>query len=95
MYIRNTTFSYEPANEEAVIQLSDAQLFPLLRKLPGFVSYHAGLDRSGSRGIAISVWDNMDHAAGLRAAMGGLVQQFEAIGIRFDPAQVYELIRQV
>ena len=95
MYIRNTTFAFDPAKEENVLNLTDEQLIPLLRGLPGFVSYHAGIDRGTGRGVAVSVWDNMDHAAGFRAAMGGLVQQFEAIGIRFDPAQVYALVRQV
>lgn len=36
----------------------------------------------------------MDHAAGLRTALGGLIQQLEAIGVRFEPAQLYEITTQ-
>lgn len=41
--------------------------------------------------ISITIWDNMEHAAGLRTALGGVIQQLEGIGVRFEPAQVYEL----
>lgn len=95
MYIRVTPLTYDLAKEDKVIQLGDEQLIPLLRQLPGFVSYTTGVDRANGRGVAISVWDNMDHAAGLRTTIGSLVQQFEAIGVHFEPAQVYEMIRQV
>ena len=95
MFIRVTTLTYDPSQEDQVIQLGDEQLIPLLRQMSGFVSYHTGVDRAAGRGVAISVWDNLDHAAGLRTAIGGLVQEFGAIGVQFEPAQVFELVRQV
>ncbi|MFN8489175.1 MAG: hypothetical protein U0350_16430 [Caldilineaceae bacterium] len=95
MYIRATTLTYDPTQEDKVLQVLDEQMIPVFRQLSGFVSYTGGLDRTTGRGVAITIWDNMDHATGFRAAIGGIVQQFEAIGVHFDPPQLYELIRQV
>jgi hypothetical protein len=95
MYIRVTPLAYDPAQEEAVLQIIDQQLLPTIRQFPGFVSYTGGVDRSSGRAITVTVWQDMDHAAGFRTALGGLIQQFEAVGVRFEPAQLYELTRQV
>ncbi len=95
MYIRNVTFTYDPAQEETVLHLMDEQALPAYQKLPGFVSLVSGLDRTAQRGLSVMVWDNLEQAAGARTALGNIVQQFEAAGVRFDPGQVYELVRQI
>ena len=95
MYIRITTLTYDPAQEAEVLRITDEVGIPTFRQLPGFVSYTGGFDRAARRGVAITVWDDMEHAASFRAALGGIIQQFEAVGVRFDPAQLYELTRQV
>jgi hypothetical protein len=95
MYMRVTPLAYDPAQEETLLQIIDQQLLPVLRQFPGFVSYTGGLDRNTGRGITVTIWQDPDHAAGFRTALGSLVQQFEAVGVRFEPAEIYELIRQV
>ena len=94
MYIRITPIAYDPAQEEALTRLVEEQMIPTFKRLPGFVSYSGGVDRSAQRGVAVTIWDDMDHAAGLRPALGGLIQQLEAIGVRFEPAQLYEITTQ-
>lgn len=94
MYVRITPIAYDPAQEEALTRLVEEQMIPAFRRLPGFVSYHGGVDRSAQRGVSVTIWDDMDHAAGLRPALGGLIQQLEAIGVRFEPAQLYEITTQ-
>ena len=95
MYIRIATLTYDPAQEEKVLRIIDEVAIPAFRQLLGFVSYTGGFDRAAQRGVAVTIWDDMDHAAGFRTALGGIIQQFEAVGVRFDPAQLYELTRQV
>lgn len=95
MYIRVTTLGYDPAQEEKVFQIIDDELTPQLRKLSGFVSYTGGIDRDSERALSITVWDDMEHAAGFRTALGGLVQKIEAAGVSFDPSRLYEITRQV
>lgn len=97
MYIRITTATIDipvdTAKEQAVMRVIDEQLIPRLRQLPGFVSYTGGQDRATGRSLSITTWDDMEHAQGLRAAIGGLIAQFEALGVRFEPAQIYEVVR--
>jgi quinol monooxygenase YgiN len=95
MYIRITTITFDPAEEAAILQLIDDQMIPALRQLPGFHSYTGGLDRAAGRAVALSMWDNMEHAQGLRTALGVLIQQFEAVSVRFDPPQLFEVVKQV
>jgi hypothetical protein len=94
MYIRVTPFAFDLAREEKTLRIVDEQLIPAFQQMPGFVSYSGGLDRATQRGVAVTIWDNMEHAAGLRTALGGMIQEIEAAGVSFEPAQVYELTRQ-
>ena len=63
MYIRTTTYAYNPAQADELLQLNDEHLIPRLRQLPGFVSYTYGLDPETRRGISITVGDveHLDH----------------------------------
>jgi hypothetical protein len=70
-------------------------MLPAFRQLPGFVSYTAGLDRAAQRGVSIMVWDSQEVAVGVRTMLVDIVQRLEAAGLRLEPAQVYELVRQV
>ena len=95
MYIRTVTFTYDPAQEEKVARIGTEQMVPTLQQLPGFVSYTSGFDRAAHRGISVTIWDSLEHLADARTAQGVIVKQFEAVGIRSDQEQVYELVRQV
>ena len=95
VFIRTTTYSYNPAQADELLQLNDDHLIPFLRQLPGFISYAYGLDAATQRGISITVWESREAAEGFRTAMGGMVQQFQAVGLRIDPSQVYGLVRQI
>ncbi len=95
MFMRTTTYTYDPAQEAALLQLNDEHLIPLLRQLPGFVSYTYGLDAATCRGVSLTVWQNREAAEGFRTALGGLVQKFQEVGLIIAPSQVYEVARQV
>lgn len=95
MYIRTTTYAYDPALEEALRRLNDEHLIPLLGQLPGFVSYAYGLDAATRRGISITTWQDRESAENFRTALGGMVQRFQAVGLQIDPSQVYEVVRHI
>jgi hypothetical protein len=92
MFIRVTTFSYDLANEAA--------LLPLLREVerdaraqPGNRSYALGLHRASGRGTAVTTWDTAAQAAGARTALGDLIDRVVATGVRFDgPGEVFEVV---
>ncbi len=95
MFMRTTTYTYNPAQEAELLQLNDQHLIPLLRQLPGFVSYTYGLDAATRRGVSITVWQSREAAEGFRTAMGGMVQKFQEVGLIIDPSQVYAIARHV
>ena len=95
MYVRVTTGSFDPAKEPELQQLTDEKLIPLLQQLPGFHSYLGGVDRVAGRFVSITVWDNLDQAQAAPTAMRGLHGELEAASLRPDPAQVFEVTREV
>lgn len=95
MYIRITTVTVDLSKEQEILNLIDGQMVPAMSRIPGFRHYIGGLDRAAGHAVAVSIWDDMEHAQGLRAAVGGLFGQFEALGVRFDPPQVFEILREV
>ena len=36
----------------------------------------------------------MEHAQNIRTALGGIIGQLEALSVRFDPSQLYEVVAQ-
>ena len=40
MYIRTTTYAYNPAQADELLQLNDDRLIPFLRQLPGIDPSH-------------------------------------------------------
>jgi hypothetical protein len=95
MYIRTTTFNYDPAQEAKILQIADELLIPTFQKMPGFVSYMSGFDRTTHQGVAVTVWDSLEPADAAPAGLGDIMQQFEAAGIQFDLGHMYEMVRQI
>lgn len=95
MYIRITTGTFDPAKEAELQQLTDEKYIPLLQQSPGFQSYLGGIDRLAGRVVAITVWDNMDHEQMARTAVGSLIREVEAAGLRLDPSLVFAVTREM
>ena len=95
MYVRVTTVTFDPARKAQVLQLIDDSMIPAIKQMPGFVSYTGATNDEEGKGVAISVWNDLEHAAALRDALGGLIQEFEARGVGFEPAQLFEIDRHV
>lgn len=96
MYVRATTVSMtNPNATDEIMKLIDDSFIPLLKQLPGFISYHGGTDWENGKAISITVWDSMAHAAELRDLMGDIIPQMQALGVVLDPPQMYELTRHI
>jgi quinol monooxygenase YgiN len=95
MYVRISTITYDPAQEEEVLRIADEQLIPVLRRLPGFQSYTVSFDRAQRRGIAIGTWDSLEHDQLIRAATREIIAQLNTLGLEAETAQLYEIVRQV
>lgn len=95
MYVRTTHFPYDPAKEEELLRMTDAQLIPAFRRLPGFQSYTTGFDRAKGCGIAVSLWSSADHEQVMYAATGNILAQMNPLGLATEPPQLYRTVRQV
>jgi hypothetical protein len=91
LYIRVTRASYDATAEAEVNRMVKGELIPALQKLPGFRHYHGGLDRRSHRLVAISIWDTEEHSQ----AIGPRRTGFEALGVKFDAAETFEVTETV
>ena len=94
MYVRITPFRYDTARELEVVKFTEQQIVPAFRQLPGFRRYSGALDHDAGRGVAITEWDDLQHAEGLRGALGPLVQRIAAVGVQLEDAQLYDIVVQ-
>jgi hypothetical protein len=87
MYIRVTRGRFSPTNTDEAVRLARDQLVPILKQRPGFCSYYAGLNHDTGTLISISGWDTRE-----QAQEGGVVRgPFEALGIRFEAPEIFEV----
>jgi hypothetical protein len=91
MYVRVTRGHYDPSRYGEVKQAVDEQLVPAIKQLPGFRGYTGGVHHGAGTLVAISVWDKEEQASLIAGQRG----TFEALGVRFEPAEVFEVIAQV
>jgi hypothetical protein len=87
VYIRVTRGHFSPANTDETVTIARDQLVPTLKQRPGFRSYYAGLNHDAGTLIAISGWDTREQAQEAETARG----PFEALGIRFEAAEIFEV----
>jgi hypothetical protein len=94
MYIRVTPYSFDPAKEQDQLRISEQQLVPALRTLPGFRRYTGAVDRASGRGVAITEWDDLAHAEGVRDAIIAVVREMAEHGLQLEAPQVLEVNAQ-
>jgi len=56
MFARITTVTLAPGTTKADLLHLHDRLLAMLKVLPGFVRYHAMIDRKGARAVAITYW---------------------------------------
>ena len=95
MIVRLTIFRYDPARHQEVAQLSERQLLPAFRRLPGFRRATTAMDRDAGSGVSITEWDDLQAAQGLREGIGpALMQAIADAGVQLDAPQFYEIVAQ-
>jgi len=95
MYVRVTIVHYDPAREREVVQLSEQQLFPAFKRLPGFRHATTALDHAAGRGVSLPEWDDLQSARGLREGIGpALMQAIADANVQLEDPQFYEVAAQ-
>ena len=89
-YIRVSRAQFDPAVADQVSSVL-ADLQRAFQGLPGFQHHHLGLDLQGGKGVAISIFDTREHAQFTREALGEVISRAQAVGMRMEAPEVYEV----
>ena len=90
MYVRVTRGRFNVDKIDEIQRLIEETLLPALKQLPGFQSYRGGFNRNAGTLVAISFWDTEEQSQALQARRG----PFEALGVEFEPAEIFEITVQ-
>ena len=90
MYLRITRGSFDPSRFDEVRRLNQ-EIRAGLQRLPGFQGGQAGIDRNAGRLAAVTTWDTEEHARFSRDALGDVLPRVQALGVQFEPPEVYEI----
>ena len=88
MYLRITRSRFDPAKYDETVRLGE-EFAAAIRRLPGFQSYHSGMDRNAGTSIGVSIWDTEDDARFSRDALGDIIPRMLAQGLQIDPPEFY------
>ena len=93
MYTRVTTGRFDAAQAQDAQDLITSTVAAAARQMPGLKSYQAGLDRQGSRFVAITTWDTEEQARGFRDRLGqDIMQQIQNANVQLDESQIFETV---
>ena len=87
MYVRVTRGRFDPARTDDIERLVAEQLIPALKQRTGFQGYQSGLNSEAGTLVAISNWETREQAQDI----GTVRAPFEALGIRFEPPEIFEI----
>jgi len=89
-YIRVSRAQFDPAVGDQISGVV-TDLRSALQKLPGLQHHLLGLDLQGGKGVAISIFDTREHAQFTREALGEVISRVQAVGMRMEAPEVYEV----
>jgi hypothetical protein len=87
--VRISRGSFDPAQAddwERRLTTSGDYLVPAIKRLPGLISYYAGIDKAAGSIINVSVWGSMEAAKQMDglAEMGAAARDFLGAGAKFE-----------
>jgi quinol monooxygenase YgiN len=90
-YLRLTRGRFEPATAHELAGLAQA-LLAAMRRLPGYRSFRGAVDRAAGTLVVVSTWDSAEHARFSREALGDAAARGQALGVRLEPPEIYEVV---
>jgi hypothetical protein len=91
VYIRINQIRFDVSRVQQARRLTEEQVVPAVRQLPGFRRYVLSGELTAGRGALLSEWDTRDQAQALPAAMAYLAEEVARLGIEIEPGTVYEV----
>lgn len=87
--LRVTRSQFDPARYDERL---DAALAGAIRRLPGIQHCSLGTDQAAGKGIAVTVFDTLEHAQFSRDLLGEVIPRMQALGLRMEAPQFYEVV---
>ena len=91
MYLRITRARFDPSTYDDVLPLT-REVTAAARQLPGLQQLHQGADRTAGTVAVVSTWATADQAQFSRDALGDVLARLQALGVQFEPPEIYEVI---
>jgi hypothetical protein len=91
MYLRLTRSRFDPGIYEQVAPLA-REVHAAIDRLPGLLHHHLGVDRTAGTSATVTVWDTEEHARYSRETLGEAIGRLQALGLRFDPSEISEIV---
>ena len=91
MFVRVSHGSIDPARDDDVVALTD-DCVAAFKRLPGFVAYQSGINRSTGAFVSIATWETAEAANFSRDELGDVFERFVALGVIVDQPEVYEQV---
>ena len=93
MFLRLMRTSFDPSMQDEGMRLIH-EVVDAFRRQPGFQSYYGAIDRTRGVTVAVTTWDTEEHAQVRNAEFGDLLPRLQAMGMRFDDPEIYEVVTQ-
>lgn len=91
MYLRISHVHFDPERYDELVPIVE-EVTARVQQLPGNQHVHQGVDRTTGGAVAVSLWHTEEHARFSREALGDAVERLQAIGVRLEPPQIYEVV---
>jgi quinol monooxygenase YgiN len=91
MYIRVIRGAFDPNRRDEVLALAD-DVVAAVSKLPGFHSYHGGINSDAGSHIIITTWQTEDAAHFAREALGEVIDRAQGAGLELEQPEFYEVL---
>jgi quinol monooxygenase YgiN len=81
----------DPARYDEFVALGQ-EIAEAVKRVPGCRSYTGGTDRTTGAVVGISRWDSAEAAAFSRDRLGDIVPRLQALGVRLEAPEIYEVL---
>ncbi len=90
--MRITRAQFDPAVADELPRLVP-DFVAAVQQLPGYQHHQGGIDRESGRTISFITFDTQEHAAAPAEALGPVNARIQALGVRLESREVYEVVQ--
>jgi hypothetical protein len=90
MWMRVTRGRLDTASIEEALKIAP-EITAAFKRMPGYMSYVAGGDRTTGQSVSVSTWDTEEHARFSSEALGDALSRLRALNFQIDGHEFFEV----